>query len=59
MLANDICRCLGKECPISRKQQCARYVEKDKGGPMTPVSEQLCGYEDEMGFSDYFIKWEE
>ena len=51
-LLHDVCRCLGEQTAIhtcTRRESCARYVERNNGGPRTPYSMFLC-----PGQDDYF-----
>lgn len=51
-LTHDTCRCLGEQPRIhtcTRRESCARYTERNTGGPRAPFVRCLC-----PGQDDYF-----
>lgn len=47
-LPYDVCRCLDASCPNANR--CARFLERNNGGPRTPYSRELrTAYADEDG----------
>ena len=60
-LTNDTCRCLGEQTGIhtcTRRETCARYTQRNTGGPSTPYSSWLCPGPDHFYQSHIPIKSE-
>jgi len=45
-LPYDCCRCNGNGC--DKKETCLRFVALNDMGPRTPISENMCAYENRM-----------
>ena len=58
-LPHDISRCLGlfdaeaemQEC--SKKESCARYMQRASAGPGTPTSWAVCGWRNDGNYQAY------
>lgn len=46
-LTDGDCRCFDHGCP--QRHQCARFMERNEGGPDRPLSRSMRGYEGGQG----------